>query len=198
MEERLVCTRCSQPIKPTDEYTILKTSKQGNVESALCPQCRAVLQDILEQETRTPNIPLALGAGLLGAAVAGLIWYYFVTLTEFQFGLISILMGWLVGKSVVWGSGNKRGTRLQLLSLSLTIVAIIFSEYLILNHYFIEEFGGQYGNLTFSDFLRMYGLYFTQASGFINLLFYGIAIWQAYKTPRMRELAGITMNSSTS
>ncbi len=198
MEKQLVCTRCSKLINAQDEYTIVKTSKHGDVESALCPQCRAVVQDAIEQETHAPNILLALVAGLLGAAVAGLIWYYFVTLTEIQFGLVSVLMGWLVGKCVVWGSGNRRGKSLQLLSLSLTIVAIIFSEYLILNHYFIEEFGSGYGNLTLSDFLRMYGLYFTQASGFINLLFYGIALWQAYKTPRKRELSGITMNKPTS
>lgn len=198
MERKLVCAQCSKPIGPQDEYTIIKTSKHGDVESTLCLQCRAVVQDAIEQETHAPNILLALFAGSLGAAVAGLIWYYFVTLTEIQFGLVSILMGWLVGKCVVWGSGNRRGKSLQLLSLSLTIVAIIFSEYLILNHYFIEEFGSGYGNLTLSDFLRMYGLYFTQASGFINLLFYGIALWQAYKTPRMRELGGITMNSSAS
>jgi len=198
METELVCVECSKPITSKDEYTIIGTSKSGGVERVLCPQCRAVFQDAIEQETHAPNIPFALVAGLLGAAVAGLIWYYFVTLTEIQFGLVSILMGWLVGKSVVWGSGNKRGKSLQLLSLSLTIVAIIFSEYLILNHYFIEEFGSGYGNLTLSDFLRMYGLYFTQASGFINLLFYGIALWQAYRTPRKRELGGITMNRPTS
>ena len=197
MENVLTCAKCSKQIDPQDEYTIIKTSKHGDVESALCPQCRAVVQDAIEQETRTPNILLALFAGSLGAAVAGLIWYYFVTLTGIQFGLVSVLMGWLVGKCVVWGSGNRRGKSLQLLSLSLTIVAIIFSEYLILNHYFIEEFGSGYGNLTLSDFLRMYGLYFTQASGFINLLFYGIALWRAYKTPRMRELGGITMNRPT-
>jgi len=197
MENVLTCAKCSKQIDPQDEYTIIKTSKHGDVESALCPQCRAVVQDAIEQETRTPNILLALFAGSLGAAVAGLIWYYFVTLTGIQFGLVSVLMGWLVGKCVVWGSGNRRGKSLQLLSLSLTIVAIIFSEYLILNHYFIEEFGSGYGNLTLSDFFRMYGLYFTQASGFINLLFYGIALWQAYKIPRMRELGGITMNRPT-
>ena len=197
MEEELICARCSKPINPTDEYTILKTSKKGDAE-ILCSQCRAVFQDALEKETHAPNILLAIIAGMLGAVVAGLIWYYCVTLTGVQFGLISILMGWLVGKSVVWGSGNKRGKHLQLLSLSLTIVAIIFSEYLILNHYFIEEFGNRYGNLTLSDFLRMYGLYFTEASGFFNILFYGIALWQAYRTPRMRELGGIAMNRPTS
>ena len=198
MEQDLICTKCSKQINPTDEYTIVKTSKKGDVESALCSQCRAIIQDAVDQETHTPKILFALIAGLLGAAIAGLIWYYFVTLTGIQFGLISVLMGWLVGKSVVLGSGNKRGKPLQFLSLSLTIVAIVFSEYLILNHYFIEEFGSKYGNLTLSDFLRMYRQYFTQASGFINLLFYGIALWQAYKTPRMRELGGITMNRPNS
>jgi len=197
MENELVCIGCSKLINPEDEYTIIQTSKKGDIESVLCPQCRVTFEDAVEQETHAPNILFAPIAGLLGATAAGLVWYYFVTLTGIQFGLVSVLMGWLVGKSIVWGSGNKRGKSLQLLSLSLTIIAIIFSEYLILNHYFIEEFGSGYGNLTLSDFLRMYGLYFTQASGFINLLFYAIALWQAYITPRKRELSGITMNKPT-
>jgi len=183
-------------MNPNDEYIITKTSKKGDVEGVLCPQCQTKFQDALGQETQAPNIPAALVAGLVGAAVAGLIWYYFVTLTEIQFGLVSVLMGWLVGKCVVWGAGNKRGTTLQWMSLSLTIVAIIFSEYLILNHYFIEEFG--IGNLTASDFLTLYRYFFTQESGFIDLIFYAIALWQAYRTPRKRELGGIIMNKPTS
>ena len=194
MERELVCARCSKPIKQGDEYTILRTSKEGNIDAALCPQCRAAFQDAVEKETHDPNILLGLAAGLLGAVIAGLIWYYFVTITEIQFGLVSVLMGWLVGKSVVFGSGNKRGKSLQFLSLSLTVVAIIFSEYMILNHYFIEEFGSTYGNLTFSDFLTVYGAYFTEASGYISLLFYAIALWQAYVTPRPREVSSVTIN----
>ena len=198
METGLVCVECSKPITSKDEYTIIGTSKNGEVERVLCPDCQTALREALDQETLAPNIPFALIAGLLGAAVAGLIWYYFVTITGIQFGLVSVLMGWLVGKCVVWGSGNKRGKSLQLLSLFLTVVAIIFSEYLIFNHYFIEEFGSGYGNITLSDFLRLYRLYFTQDTGFLDLLFFGIALWQAYRVPRKREVGGIAMNRSAS
>lgn len=194
MENEIKCVKCARPIKPTEEFTIVKTSKQGKVESALCPECRVAFQETVEHETHDPNILLATGAGLLGAAVAGLIWYYFVTITEFQFGLVSVLMGWLVGRAVVWGAGNKRGRSLQIMSVTLTVIAIFFSEYLILNHYFIKEYGNTYGNLTFSDFWRVYRAYFTEASGFFNLVFYAIALWQAWVTPRTREVGGIVMN----
>lgn len=198
METGLVCVECSKPITSKDEYTIIGTSKNGEVERVLCPDCQTALREALDQETLAPNIPFALLAGLLGAVVSGLIWYYFVTITGIQFGLVSVLMGWLVGKCVVWGSGNKRGKSLQLLSLFLTVVAIIFSEYLIFNHYFTEEFGSGYGNISLSDFLSLYRVYFTQDTGFLDLLFFGIALWQAYRVPRKRELGGITMNRSAS
>jgi len=42
MEEELICARCSKPINLAGEYSILKTSKQGDVESALCSQCREI------------------------------------------------------------------------------------------------------------------------------------------------------------
>jgi hypothetical protein len=93
-----------------------------------------------------------------------------------------------------WGAGNKRGRALQIMSVVLTVVAIFLSEYLILNHYFKEEFGTGYGNLTFSDFWTMYGAYFSDASGYFNLIFYAIALWQAWVTPRTREVSGIVMN----
>lgn len=198
MENVLTCSECLKSINPNEEYKVIKTSKRGDIESVVCHQCWNNYLDTIEQETYAPNCITATIAGVVGAAIAGLIWYYFVTLTEIQFGLISIFMGWLVGKSVVWGSGNKRGKPLQFLSLSLTIIAIIFSEYLILNHYFIEEFGSGYGNLTLSDFLYMHGIYFTEASGFFSLLFYALALWQAYRTPKKRELVGITLRQVAS
>ncbi len=198
MEETLTCAVCSKKIDSLGAYTILKTSKSGKIETVLCPQCSEQFQDRPEQETLNPNYPIAFIAGIAGAAVAGIIWYYFVILTEIQFGLVAVLMGWLVGKSVVWGAGNKRGERLQYLSVSLTIIAIIFSEYLVLNHYFIEEFGSEYGNLTFDDFITAYGYYFSDASGFFNFIFYAIALWQAYKTPGKRELVTTIVNQPPS
>lgn len=139
---------------------------------------------VSDERKDQPNIFMAFLVGLGAAALAGIIWYFFVTLTEWQFGFISILVGWLVGQGVVWGAGHKRGRPLQLISVVLTVAAIFLSEYLIFNHFF-HEVGGM-RNLTISEFFEVYGDYFTEGRGFMDVLFFGIAIWQAYVTPRER------------
>ena len=188
MEEKPVCSGCSKPVDLGSEHLLVKASKKGEQDTFLCAQCLAGAQTALEEETRSPNIPLAFVAGLGGAVVAGLIWYFFVTLTGWQIGIIAILMGWLVGQGVVWGAGRKRGTPLQWISVLLTIVAILFSEYLIFNHFFHEE--GFAGNLPIGVFFQVYGAYFGEGAGFLDILFFGIALWQAYATPGQRKLKG--------
>ncbi len=141
-------------------------------------------QTVIQEETLGPNILMAILVGLAAAVLAGVIWYFFVTLTGWQLGIISILMGWLVGQGVIWGAGHKRGKPLQWISVLLTIVAVVFSEYLIFNHSF-HEVGGV-GNLTIGQFFDVYVDYLTEGAGFLDILFFGIALWQAYVTPRQR------------
>ena len=141
-------------------------------------------QTVIQEEKHDLNIPMALMVGLGTATIAGVIWYFFVTLTGWQLGIVSILMGWLVGQGVIWGAGRKRGKPLQWISVLLTVVAIFLSEYLIFNHYF-HEVGGV-GNLTIAQFFDVYVDYLTEGTGFLDILFFGIALWQAYVTPRQR------------
>ncbi len=188
MEEKPVCEGCSKPIDLTDEHLVIEAKKKGEKETFLCAQCLTETQAALEEETHNPNIPLALVFGLGAAVVAGFIWYFLVTLTGWQVGIVAILMGWLVGQGIVWGAGHKRGAPLQWISVLLTIVAILFSEYMIFNHFFHEE--GLVGNLPIDIFFEVYGAYFGEGTGFLDILFFGIALWQAYVTPRQRALKG--------
>ena len=188
MEEKPVCTECSKPIELGDEHFIVKASKKGEADTFLCAQCLAKAKTALEEETHNPNIPLAFVVGLGAAVVAGLVWYFFVTLTGWQIGIISILMGWVVGQGVVWGAGHKRGIPLQWVSVLLTLVAIFLSEYLIFNHFFHEA--GLVGNLPIDKFFEVYGAYFSEGAGFLDILLFGIALWQAYVTPGRRKLKG--------
>ena len=188
MEEKPVCKECSKPIELRGEHLKIKESKKGEKASFLCSDCLAKAQTALEEETLKPNIPKAFLVGLGAAAVAGLIWYFFVTLTGWEIGIIAVLMGWLVGQGVVWGAGHKRGTPLQWISVLLTIIAIFASQYLIWN-YFFHDVGGV-GNLTIDQFLEVYGAYLGEGSGFLDIVFFAIALWQAYVTPRQRKLAG--------
>jgi hypothetical protein len=67
----------------------------------------------------------AAGAGL-GAAVAGAAIYFAVqAATGYSFGLISILVGFMVGKAVHWGARGHGGRPYQALAVLLTYLAIV-------------------------------------------------------------------------
>lgn len=72
--------------------------------------------------------PFAFGRALLmgsGAAVLGAIIYYAViAITNFEIGLVAILIGWLVGRAVRRASRNYGGRRFQLLAVALTYLAV--------------------------------------------------------------------------
>ena len=186
--EKPVCAECSTPIEPGDEHLIIKASKKGKTDTFLCAQCLAKARTALEEQTHNPNMLMAVMGGLAGAVAGGLIWYFFVILTDWQVGFIAMLMGLLVGLGVVRGAGRKTGRPLQWISVLLTVVAILFSEYLIFNHFFREV--GLVGNLTIAQFFEVYGAYFGEGAGFLDILFFGIALWQAYATPGRKVLKG--------
>ena len=63
----------------------------------------------------------------IGAAIAGCIIFALVGLTGYSFSLISILVGWMVGKAMRKGSGGRGGRKYQLVAVLLTYGAITTS-----------------------------------------------------------------------
>lgn len=188
-----VCAACLKDIGPDSEYR--KVSEDGT-EKVLCTRCHSTKIAAARREARGNSKVMPVLFGLGGAAIAGTVWYSFVTITEWQLGLVSIAMGWLVGKSVVWGAGKRRGRSLQWLAVGLTVPAIVVSEYFIFNSFIKEAIVAQRGielgrNLSVSEFLRYYGSFFTdlKTRGFLDVLVFGFALWQAWRTPRaLKEL----------
>jgi hypothetical protein len=94
-----------------------------------CEGCRYAVETALQQRGGASGLLKAAFAGLC-AAVAGSILYYAVReITGYEIGLISILVGWGVGKAVSWGSRAKGGWVYQSLAVFLTYMAIV-STYL--------------------------------------------------------------------
>jgi hypothetical protein len=90
----------------------------------VCEGCRYAVETAFNQRGGTRGFLKAAFAGF-GAAVAGSILYYAVReLTGYEIGLISILVGWGVGKAVHWGSRGKGGWAYQSLAVFLTYMAI--------------------------------------------------------------------------
>ena len=93
-------------------------------DKPVCASCR----DVLLASTVTPRAAGAfVKAGLfgLGAAIAGAAIYYgVIAITNFEIGLVAILIGYMVGYSVRKGAGGRGGRRFQVLALVLTYWAV--------------------------------------------------------------------------
>jgi hypothetical protein len=64
--------------------------------------------------------------GGIAAGVAGAVLYYAVlALTGYEFGLIAVIVGFLVGRAVHWGASGWGGFKYQALAVALTYLAIV-------------------------------------------------------------------------
>lgn len=111
------CFACSQPIASTYFHA------QGKV---VCPACAAAI----ESAQKAPPVHFLARSFLygLGAAIAGSALYATVTVVSgFQIALVAILIGFMVGKAIRYGSGGLGGHPQQMAAVLLTYFAITTS-----------------------------------------------------------------------
>ena len=109
------CSTCKQPAET--EYHQLN----GRV---FCTACRAKIERAIEKLRQSGSVARAALFGL-GAAILGALIYYGVSAaTGYEFGLIAVVVGVLVGKAVRKGSGSVGGPRYQALAMVLTYFSI--------------------------------------------------------------------------
>jgi hypothetical protein len=109
-----ICVLCHQPI--TSEYFAVG-------DKILCPACRARVQAAPSGNGFARFVKatfMGLGAGLIGA----LIWFSVRRIGHVEIGLIAVLVGFMVGKAVRKGSGNRGGIGYQILAVVLTYCCI--------------------------------------------------------------------------
>ena len=71
---------------------------------------------------------IAGGAG--GALIGGLLWGGVSIATNFEIGYVAIAVGWLAGQGVVFATGGKRGTELQIIAALCSIFGLLVGKYL--------------------------------------------------------------------
>ncbi len=114
------CSACGNPIR--DSY--FRTP-----ESVFCSSCRWALE--AEAGKPKPGGSKRFGKaflyGLGGAAAGTLVYFLVLWGTGYEVGLISIVVGWLVGKAVFLGSEQTGGRKYQVLAVALTYFSICAS-----------------------------------------------------------------------
>jgi len=115
----LACAGCGQPIAAS-YYEV-----NGKVT---CQRCRNRIMAGWNRGSAGGRLAKALGLGL-GAAVLGAgIYFGIAALTGYEFGLVAIVVGVLVGGAVRNGSNGRGGRRYQLLAMFLTYTAVVVTD----------------------------------------------------------------------
>ena len=121
------------------EYTADQPLKCGACEHAIthvyhelngkifCDRCRRNVEISLHSGSRFSRVMRATMAGT-GTAIAGALLYLaFTMITGYEFALITVFIGYGVGRAVNWGSNGRGGWAYQTLAIVLTYLAIVTS-----------------------------------------------------------------------
>lgn len=107
----VACAICSTPIH-TDYYHVN--------EKAVCERCRDAVAALGTAPRGWRPLGRATALGI-GAAIAGAVVYYAViAITDFEIGIVAILIGYMVGWAVRKGTAGRGGRRFQILAAVLT------------------------------------------------------------------------------
>ncbi len=183
-----ICDGCSQPIPIGQEKKIIAKNKAIRT---LCANCIAKIESAFKAETENPNIVLAIVLAFCAALISALIWYGAVVITNYKLGIVAIGIGFIVAQATIFGSGKKRGIALQVISVLATVLAMVFSEYLIVRYFAVQVLSTEgYSNipllLPLNTIIEMIGI--SLSSDPLTLLFWLIAAFEAFVIPMKRKL----------
>jgi hypothetical protein len=109
------CTVCKQPLVGS-YYTV-----NGR---AVCASCREKVAVHAASGSFVTALMLGLGAAALGAGI----YFGIEALTGYEFGLVAVVVGLLVGNAVRKGSRGFGGWRYQALAIGLTYISVVVTD----------------------------------------------------------------------
>jgi hypothetical protein len=113
------CAACKAPV--AGEYWTVG-------DAVLCGTCKQTIEECQVVPAgiaaRAGRLGRATLLGLGGMFAGALVWWAVAKFANIEAGLIAILLGWLVGKAVLRGSGHRGGLRYQILAVVLTYLGI--------------------------------------------------------------------------
>jgi hypothetical protein len=173
------CASCQNPI--VDRYYTLQ-------DKLLCLPCHAKVVAAVDARFASGSFGAALVRGG-GAALLGAVIYYGVTaITGYQLGLISVLVGYLVGKGVAQGAKGKGGLGYQALAVGLTYLSIGLTFVPELLRIANEQHHSGVGAALVGGVLVLIGPIIHATQSPLSALINGFALYEAWKLNRALTL----------
>jgi hypothetical protein len=115
VSDALSCAYCKRPL-PAEYYDVSGKST--------CAGCRGQIEMLIETPRGAgPFLTALLFGGVAGIAGA-IVYYAVIALTNFEIGIVAILIGYMVGYAIRKGAGGRGGRRFQVLAIVLTYLAV--------------------------------------------------------------------------
>ena len=155
-----------------------------------CAACQERIVAALAGRPGAAGFLRAAAAGLGAAAVGAAIYFAVRAATGYQFGLISILVGYLVGRAVHWGCRGRGGWAYQALAVLLTYLAIV-STYVPVTLEVVkqEQVAATTAATLATAVLVAATVPFLGGVGILGLIIIAIGLYEAWKLNRRPRLA---------
>lgn len=197
-QEKVACAGCNKELTVAERHAF--KGKKGE-DIYFCDDCLTKVNTAFKQETENANVFGGLLLGIVAAVAAGTAWYIFAVITEITIGYLAIGVGWLVGMAVVRGAGGKRGKKLQITAVLLTLMAIVAAELATFFYIGAREIGKEVGQSVPVINLLLVAIFDGTGAGVavrgalvealispVGLLIWGIGLYTAYRIPQPRRL----------
>ncbi len=127
----LACASCHQPIN--DQYFEINGT-------TLCEPCRVQVEGQLRGGSGVARLLRAVILGSLASLLGTIIYVAFLSVSPIDISIVAILIGFMVGKMVRKGSGNRGGLVYQILAVFLTYTSLAMTYFTLS---MIDEFGAK-------------------------------------------------------
>jgi hypothetical protein len=158
-------------------------------DTVFCRPCynnlRAQMEAALREQSTDVNYGLGFVGACLGGAAGTLVWWGVTGLTQIQFGIVAVVIGLATGKGASLLAGNKRSRGLQIMSLLVAGCSFFYASYLVNRTFLMQAFAEASESIVL-PLLPSPGTLYSVVSldfGLFELLFLGIALWEAWRLP---------------
>ena len=172
------CARCRALVSEGDRVTA--------DDRVFCRTCYEILKLELRKSVASMsedvNYPMAILGAVLGGVVGVLAWWGFTVLTKIGFGLVAVVIGFLVGHGAARFAGGKRSVGLQAISVTVGVLSYLVNMSFI-NAALVER--GESWRVIFPP-VSLDMLYKVVAVNFgvMKVVFLGIVAYEAWIIPR--------------
>jgi hypothetical protein len=156
-----------------------------------CADCAGQIYQFV-QRNRFAAGPWLRGAlaGLVTAIVCGFVWAAITKASHYEYGILAVGVGIVVTKVIMVASGNRRGPSIQVLAIVLSLLAIFAGKEMTVAWVVWDQLVGPLapGVNSWAVWTRFFLVAPWLGFNFMDLLWYGIAIYEGYRLARMPRL----------